>query len=75
MSSKDFAYYVKDLPDEDQKALKLSSPAHWLDFTRDFHAEAVRIWPLNGTSRHGGRHWDRALEVAYQPPPAQCGHN
>ena len=33
---------------------------------RDFHAEAVRIWPLNGTSRHGGRHWDRrALEVAY----------
>ena len=33
------------------------------------------LWPLNGTSRHGGRHWDRALEVAYQPPPAQCGHN
>ena len=30
MSSKDFAYYVKDLPDEDQKALKLSSPNHWL---------------------------------------------
>ena len=36
MSSKDFAYYVKDLPDEDQKALKLSSPAHWLDFTIAF---------------------------------------
>jgi len=36
MSSKDFAYYVKDLPDEDQKALKLSSPNHWLDFTIAF---------------------------------------
>ena len=23
----------------------------------------------------GGCHWDRALEVAYQPPAAQCGHN
>ena len=42
---------------------------------RDFHAEAARIWPLNGTSRHGRRHWDRALEVAYQLPAAQCGHN
>ena len=29
----------------------------------------------NGTPRHGGRHWDRALEAAYQPPAAQCGHN
>ena len=27
---------------------------------RDFHAEAVRIWPLTGTSRQGGCHWDRA---------------
>ena len=36
MSSKGFAYYVKDLPDEDQKALKLSSPNHWLDFTIAF---------------------------------------
>ena len=36
----------------------------------DFHAEAVRIWPFNCTSPHGGRHWDRALEVAYQPPAA-----
>ena len=43
---------------------------------RDFHAEAVRIWPLNDTSRQRGCHaWDRALEVAYQPPAAQCGRN
>ena len=37
---------------------------------RDFHAEAVRIWPFTGTSRQGGCHRDRALEVAYQPPAA-----
>ena len=40
---------------------------------RNFHAEAVRIWPFNGTSHHGGRHWDRALEVAPLPRPPQCG--
>ena len=34
---------------------------------RNFHAEAVRIWPFTGTSRQGGCHRDRALEVAYQP--------
>ena len=28
-----------------------------------------------GTSRQGGCHRDRALEVAYQLPAAQCGHN
>ena len=41
----------------------------------NFHAEAVRIWPFTGTSPQGGCHWDRALEVAYQLPAAQCGHN
>ena len=42
---------------------------------RCFHAEAVRIWPFTGTCPHGGCHWDRALEVTYQLPAAQCGHN
>ena len=36
MSSKDFAYYVKDLTEDDQKALKLSSPNKWLDFNTAF---------------------------------------
>ena len=42
---------------------------------RNFHAEVVCIWPFTGTSRQGGCHRDRALEVAYQPPAAQRGHN
>jgi len=42
---------------------------------RNFHAEAVRIWPFTGTSPQGGCHWDRALEVACQLEAAQCGHN
>ena len=42
---------------------------------RDFHAEAVRIWPFTGTCPHGGCHGDRAQEVTYQQPAAQCGHN
>ena len=37
MTSKEFTYYVKDLNEEDQKALtKLTSPNKWLDFNTAF---------------------------------------
>ena len=37
MTSKDFTYYVKDLNEDDQKALtKLTSPNKWLDFNTAF---------------------------------------
>ena len=37
MTSKEFTYYVKDLNEDDQKALtKLTSPNKWLDFNTAF---------------------------------------